>query len=551
MMSDFDEKNPSSSSSLPSLLLTLSQWNDLLQTLRGNAASSDHIKDCAFAITAVEHQLKEVVHYDGHVVEEEKGTCKDSNCMIVKTRKALRVALIISSQKSQQEVALTRWHSSLLSILLHNNHLNDSKCQTLAAQVLTNCITNNSITATILTQQIIPQLTPTTTTKDFQETTNWTDLLIRASSTSRSTLMGVTACLYNCMCARNDDTWTKEIANCPLLIATSLRNSLHLPPQQQQNDNSDNHLWKLQADEATQWIELIIIKLWEMGHFPCIYQSLSSSMDVVVPEQMVLLHLIENNNNIIINNKSDHCEQMALFLTRTLLHYSSKVSPANVSPTSRNVDDVHPDDQNQLRRAAQELILEIIAEILVVDDKPDSEYPSSRIRQRIGESTDLLPEVTRQLARFLQEDNNKDDANTLNHKDSPNSKVTSPSSSQLPLRQAAVRVRVIGNLCFRCTYNQNVLRETRIDEKRNGLHVLLSVSSMACYRLSLSNMGCFLREWTVVAIRNVLDQNPDNQAIVAELEAHAPVQSETLQELGIRLECRSGGSVSITNIEQK
>jgi hypothetical protein len=61
-----------------------------------------------------------------------------------------------------------------------------------------------------------------------------------------------------------------------------------------------------------------------------------------------------------------------------------------------------------------------------------------------------------------------------------------------------------------------------------------------------------LREWTVVAIRNALEQNPDNQAIVAELEARAPVQSETLQELGIRLELdpRRGGTVSVTNVEQ-
>jgi hypothetical protein len=366
------------------------------------------------------------------------------------------------------------------------------------------------------------------------------------------------------MCARNDDSWNKEIASTPLLMATLLRNSLHLSSSQQQPQQPQNNpSWKLQADEATQWIELIITKLWDIGHFPSLYQSLSSSMDVVVPEQMVLLHLLENY--ITNKNKNHRSEQLALFLATAFLHYSSISCPEEiVSPTVSDTDDDYDntDDQNHLRCAAQELILEIIAEILGVvdDDDGDSSHsnnPSSQqIRHRIGESTNLLPEVIRQLARFLQQDNNNKDftASTVGHKESPKSIESSPSSTILHLQQAAVRVRVIGNLCFQCPYNQNALRGTRIDEQRNGLHVLLSVSSLACNRLSLSTSGgcCFLREWTVVAIRNVLEQNPDNQAIVAELEARAPVQSETLQELGIRLELdpRRGGTVSVTNVEQ-
>ena len=69
-------------------------------------------------------------------------------------------------------------------------------------------------------------------------------------------------------------------------------------------------------------------------------------------------------------------------------------------------------------------------------------------------------------------------------------------------------MRLIGILCYRCKYNQDLLRTTlyyntneekekKKDEmtyQQTGLHVLLSCTSMA--------LNCFpLRELTIVAIR--------------------------------------------------
>jgi ataxin-10 len=117
-------------------------------------------------------------------------------------------------------------------------------------------------------------------------------------------------------------------------------------------------------------------------------------------------------------------------------------------------------------------------------------------------------------------------------------------------------VRIVGNLCFQCRLNQDLLRttefppvngttENRTDhqcgERANGLHVLLSSTSFS--------YSCFtLREWAVIAIRSVLDGNESNQAVVAALEAQRPVQSSALSDMGIRVDL-TGGNVSVIPLD--
>lgn len=73
---------------------------------------------------------------------------------------------------------------------------------------------------------------------------------------------------------------------------------------------------------------------------------------------------------------------------------------------------------------------------------------------------------------------------------------------------------------------------------RCGLHVLLSCTSFS--------YGCFtLREWALVAIRNVLDGNQQNQDMVAQLEAQKTVDTPELNKMGVKTVIDDQGKVRV------
>jgi apolipoprotein N-acyltransferase len=110
-------------------------------------------------------------------------------------------------------------------------------------------------------------------------------------------------------------------------------------------------------------------------------------------------------------------------------------------------------------------------------------------------------------------------------------------------------VRLIANICYKCQCNQDLVRmtpvpisfvkDTKHDSRRNGLHVLLSCTSFA--------YGCFtLREWAIVAIRNVLEDNQENQKQVEELEAQQALNTPELEKLGVQVHLDRKGHVHVS-----
>jgi Spinocerebellar ataxia type 10 protein domain len=106
-------------------------------------------------------------------------------------------------------------------------------------------------------------------------------------------------------------------------------------------------------------------------------------------------------------------------------------------------------------------------------------------------------------------------------------------------------VRLIGNLTYQCPQNQNALRSSSVvrfkndDDDRNGLHILLSTTGLA--------MSCFsVREWGIVAIRNALENNLANQAIVERLQAERVVQTTALDDMGLQINISRDGQATVT-----
>ena len=499
------------------------------------------------------HRYKDMiqVHLDRKAVD-----CSDS------LETLLRVALCYVSFPAPNECipwrrkiqidAFDSWHGSLLKLLLDKEDV-PTKCRQMASQILCNTITDCTDTATRLMDWIPPAPSPSTVHSKFfaanathaapevdSSGMNWVDLIL-ASASHRPTLAIVVACLHNCLCAlsssggRND--LVDPISDSTLLISTLLRQvisaaAIHV-------DKSGGT-----ADDATEWITLTMSKLCRLGRLPQLYQSIRPGKlsSCVLPEHIVLLHLVRNmieesRHNFAEEENNEPCiVEMHRFLTELYL----TVRDETLLPFDGEVD---------LRPAAIQLVLDILAESLNADNAV-----VARIRHIIGTETVFLQTVLLDLAAIL-------DAWYACNK-------TAFTREQKKLNETdqcriTASVRVVGNLCYQCGHNQDLLRLTSIpyciptsDQQnnmcgssehmdRNGLHVLLSTTCMS--------YACFtLREWAVVAIRAALEGCPQNQAIVAELEAQSSMNSSDLENMGIRVDLdASKGKVSVSQMSDE
>ena len=498
---------------------------------------------------------------------------KDEKAAIVKdTRFALRFGISCLSMPSdearstaQEEVIRTGWHEEVIRIVCHSR--GDSKCRLYAAQALSNLVTmnsqsarvvrsrmmlspsNESISATILNEALAQQ------TKDASEAhqeskpenkPNWVDAMLSASkSGNREALAAVVAALHNCLLSHStiseQNEYAQQISSSSLLISTILRQLVSTNAIVNNKKTADmdkqQEQQKHPADDATEWIVIFLMQLCRQGFLPAMYQAVgTSSLICVLPEQVALLHCLRNEVESGDNNKNlgrcallggeypdtagDRSIASYLFLTRVACSLLS----IEEQETTDSVE-----YEEALRQSAVLTILEILAETLA-----EESATTASIRHKLGETEliQLLCEELGQLYDKLLLRNNGRKSRDILVKDDEQAKLT-------------VLVRLLGNLAFACPFNQDLLRTTRISPERSGLHILLSCTSFA--------HACFtLREWAVVAIRNVLHENIANQQVVAELEAQQAVQSEELRDMGIRVELDcSKGQVSVTPLGEQ
>uniref|UniRef100_A0A7S2ET69 Ataxin-10 domain-containing protein n=1 Tax=Ditylum brightwellii TaxID=49249 RepID=A0A7S2ET69_9STRA len=379
-----------------------------------------------------------------------------------------------------------------------------------------------------------------------------------------------------------------------------------LPPQVIQSsignleDNGDNKE-KDHADTATEWISLVIERLSGLGLLPQMYRAAgggsirSNENDddrqlMVTPEQVVLLNCVgqsveekvhpsmssssSSSQNTLLGGSLGEEENILTtfrFLVKEVEYIRSKFSTSSTT----TVPDEHYDGENKCSQNAYMTILEIIATSLsYADQNNDSRRKStnntsseddtclvSKLQTCLGQETSLLTLTLLDLGTLI------DNLSSKNRGRKARELVMANEEQHL----VVVLVRLIGNLCFRCRFNQDLVRLTEIPmslnhqndvndvvtsttkttipteettPKRNGLHVILSCTSFA--------YGCFtLREWALVAIRNILEDNDENQDIVSRLEAQQALDTPELQKMGIKVDLDKRGKVNIVHDEIK
>jgi ataxin-10 len=487
--------------------------------------------------------------------------------LIDETRKALRFGMAcLSVQDSetrrdvQNEAIAYGWHMPLPRILSHPK--GDAKSRLTTSRLLSNLVTSNAQSALVIFTSV--PLGPSRTDISFRireglseanakeeqnvelVDPNWTEMMLCAARCGcRNTLAAVVAALHNCISSTQDASLAKDIASHRLLICTLLRQLVSIKGVQESLKESEQQKQKEDGkDPATEWISILLTKLCRMGFLAEVYQAAGgeqASAGTIFPEQTLLLHCLrEEVDSMVTDNYRDTFER-----NNPLGGEASKDSATAscfflVQQYSIVRGEVASEMDNDelitgLRQSALLTILDIMSEALGVDTEA-----TAAMRLSIGRETTFVHEVALDLGKIV------DHLSTLNS----GRKVRDISMLDEDRQTITGLVRTLGNLCFGCRPNQDLLRtlivspaDGKVVSERSALHVLLSCTSFS--------HSCFtLREWAVVAIRNALDNNDHNQAEVAKLEGQQPVQSAELNDMGVRVEMDPRGKVSVVPLDK-
>ncbi|XP_030816394.1 ataxin-10 [Camarhynchus parvulus] len=88
-------------------------------------------------------------------------------------------------------------------------------------------------------------------------------------------------------------------------------------------------------------------------------------------------------------------------------------------------------------------------------------------------------------------------------------------------------IRLIGNLCYKNKENQDKVYDL------DGISLILD-------NCSIDDNNPFVSQWAVYAIRNLTEQNEQNQALIAQMERKGLADSSALQSMGLDIQQRDG-----------
>jgi hypothetical protein len=519
------------------------------------------------------------------------------NLAIVQGNWAEPLMYLLSQRRGDDKCRL------LAAQLLCNMITSNTETASLVASIIPLSPSPEAVTWSIqksLSDPIISTTTTTATTttalhSDAIVKPNWVDMILFASkSKNRQTLAALVATIHNCIVvldhrpcltvteSTSELHFAKKVASNTMLLNTLLRHFVTAetvvktlkgyPIVHQDNPkNSTNQaITNLDTwDSATEWIHLLFSKLAKLGLLPFMYRSIGCTTNtvnqstvaeidetvvVVVPEHLVLLHcmameadafVMESGSNKIIANPfggeagEDETLRNYVFLATLASNLSLSIKNTRENPFIKGTEDDESMD-GSLLVLGYIIVLDILRSTLGVDSAT-----ITKVRLNLGEQTSLLQESAIALGAIT---------------DIVAEQISGKKARDVRLKETEQQllknlVCLLGNLCYQCKHNQDLLRSTlvpyllhsdnndSVDQvSRNGLHVLLSCTSYAT--------SCFtLREWGVIAIRNALEDHTENQAVVAELVAQDPVQSADLQNAGIRVQLDSKGKVTLSKID--
>lgn len=558
-------------------------WADLLKQTRA-AGQLDCNQVCSRLPI-----LKDLIEKYNDVLETSKIYSKEEKKRyMLNVRAALRLALTWSSADDfdlrnkfiNEAVTDLAIQKPLLNLVA--NQKGAAKCRVMASQLLSNLVTSHAVAAAAISlccpispsqDSIAARIREKLTYSEMpcnrdgaqnihlqSSELNWVDIILSCAHTgNREALAGIAAVMHNAIVSlqqvvvssKDVNPFAHRLATDSTWVNSLLRNIISVQaakPAGNKEKGATTGEEKAPCDSATEWISLLLLKCCRLGLLPDLVSSISghhenqtaaSGLQVVpTPEHIVLLHCVQSEVEMAegpdVTILGGECGTEAVTSTHLFLArvYSELRKGVEINNLHLSVGSDEPEDA--LRLSGIFSVIDILACSLVHDTDA-----ASMARVELGkEKSMLIQEACKDLGAVI-------DSLSQRNKGAKNRDFVVNDEEK---RFMTSLVRLLGNVCFHCQQNQDLVRSTTVQDparnisasgaERNGLHVMLSCTSLS--------HACFtLREWAVIAIRNVLDHNEVNQAEVAGLQAREPVQTAALANLGIKVSLDPTGNVSV------
>lgn len=433
-------------------------------------------------------------------------------------------------------------HISLIRLLTCDSA--HTRCYHEASQALCNLVTTNAVTSQILLEYTSDKYSwsdMVSTAAAATTTTTTTAKSISSVRSNRTILAQTVAALFNGLTSLEKSNSLDET----ILVAKVMRDSKlfynlvsnivplsSLPDQWKPFDHDFNHR-NQDRDSATEWIlRLLMGKLViQYDLLPPIYESLGSYTDSgshtkTNNAQVTFLHFL---TSYLLDS---HDEIQSHFCCKGLWQSSLRYIESQTITLGRSTLSQRFSTEDEPDTTACIYMLQILAaSVVITPNSSNEEYymDSDMIKTWLGQEITLIQDICIDLATIV------DNLSIANQGKRSREMILSNYHQNL----VKLYLQIVANLSFRCKAIQDIFRHPLVtSEPRTGLHVIMS-----CTSLSFACIG--LREWAIVALRNLLEGNAENQHALESLSPQEAVPSDELARLGFSIDLDSKGVVQV------
>ncbi|CAI5740853.1 unnamed protein product [Peronospora destructor] len=343
---------------------------------------------------------------------------------------------------------------------------------------------------------------------------------VNSNSTAASEVEEVVARRVDLVCARN-------------LVITILHRCIVKPQEMDSLLPIDTQVNA--QDSAFEWISLLFGVLFRAGHIKDLYNAVGAHMlsklwSRVTPEQLILLRMFKMwavSTPVGISAIATQEEH-----SRKQVHVFSEVTFEFVKSTWTYVittgDDDRPNEADEIRKKMW-IELENETKLILLDVLGELTVGHTRL------NTEGAQKLLISLAQELQRVWELGRQNPAKRKYRATGSALQPQTNGEPLGYRSRLIRVIGNLCFRHTYYQDLIRN------EGYLPLFLN-------HCNIDETNPLVREWSLVALRNLCEGNEANQSYINELRPQGmdAASDISLEKAKVRAHIEEDGKIKLT-----
>ncbi|OWZ03644.1 hypothetical protein PHMEG_00024587 [Phytophthora megakarya] len=347
---------------------------------------------------------------------------------------------------------------------------------------------------------------------------------VNSSSTVASDIEEIATRRVDLVCARN-------------LVITILHRCMVKPPKSVQSTEplpSGTHIDD--QDPAFEWICTLFGVLFRDGRAKDLYNAVGAHMlsklwSRVTPEQLILLRVFtmwsvsgtKPNSPVTPNEEPVRKQPLPEGTFEFVINTWTYIITIGDEDRPEEADEIRKKVWIELENEAKLMLLDVLGELTV-----------GHPRISADQSRELLLSLLQELQRVWELGRQ----NPVPRNTRAAGSTVQPQTNGEPFGYRSGLIRVIGNLSFRHTYHQDLVRE------EGYLPLFLN-------HCNIDETNPMIREWSLVALRNLCEGNEANQAYITALRPQGmdASSSAALDKTKMRADIGEDGKVRLTKKE--